>query len=123
MHAGQALTNDDRRPWLQAIRQLIEGRVAQDRSAVIACSALKQSYRDVLAAGLPQVSFVYLKGSRELIASRLAKRPGHFMNPLLLQSQFDTLEEPAGALTVEVASSPAEIVAEIRRKLALQAPA
>ncbi len=82
-------------------------------------TALKQSYREQLVSGLDaaSVKFVYLKGSKELISRRLAGRSGHFMNPMLLQSQFDTLEEPDDAIVVDVSSTPEEIVDCIRAQL------
>ena len=94
MSAGQPLTDDDRRPWLQAIADEID-RVSRERKRlVVACSALKRAYRDILSHGRKDVRFVFLNGSYELIASRLAARKGHFMPPGLLASQFKTLEPP-----------------------------
>ncbi len=90
MASGTPLTDEDRWPWLRAIASAAAG----EASAVIACSALKRAYRDVLKAGRDDVVIVYLKGSRELIGARLAARKGHFMPPGLLDSQFATLEEP-----------------------------
>jgi gluconokinase len=119
MHAGVPLTDEDRRPWLETLRELIERCLAAKENAVLACSALKKSYRNYLRVN-EEVQFVYLHGSYELIASRLQKRDGHFMNPELLQSQFATLEEPEdaeGAITIELGSSPRELVDEIKRKL------
>jgi gluconokinase len=94
MSAGHPLTDEDRRPWLQAIADEID-RVCRDGDhAVIACSALKRAYRDILVHGRDDVRIVYLKGSRDLIARRLKLRKGHFMPPTLLESQFNTLEPP-----------------------------
>jgi gluconokinase len=94
MSAGHPLTDEDRRPWLQAVAEEID-RVCREREhAVIACSALKRAYREILVHGRNDVRIVYLKGSRDLIASRLKLRKGHFMPPALLESQFNTLEEP-----------------------------
>lgn len=121
MNAGKALTDADREPWLKSLRALIERCLAAQENAVLACSALKKSYRSDLRVN-DQVKFVYLRGSYELIASRLQKRHGHFMKPELLRSQFDTLEEPGtseDAITVELGPSPAVLVKEIRRKLNL----
>ena len=87
--------------------------------AIVACSALKAAYRDVLRSGPGDVRIVYLKGSYDLIDGRLRDRPGHFFDPALLASQFDALEEPADALVVEVAPGPGEVVAEIRGRLGL----
>ncbi|MBK5958035.1 gluconate kinase [Rhodoplanes elegans] len=112
MRAGVALNDDDRWPWLLALRKAIEDWEARGLDHVLACSALKQAYREILAPW-GDVTFVYLKGSAELIAPRLAARTGHYMNPALLDSQFATLEEPAGAVTVDIANTPDEIVAAI----------
>jgi gluconokinase len=94
MSAGRPLTDDDRRPWLQAIADEIDRVSKASEHAVIACSALKRAYRDILLHGRNDVRFVYLDGTQELIASRLAKRKDHFMPPGLLASQFKTLEPP-----------------------------
>ena len=119
MRRGIALTDADRAPWLAAIRELIRELRRAGRSAVIACSALKQSYRDYLTEQRPDVRVVYLKGDFELIHRRLVRRTGHFMNPDLLASQFATLEEPEGVLPVHAARPPAEIVAEIEQGLGI----
>ena len=119
MHRGEPLDDADRAPWLGAIRQRIDELVAAAQSAVIACSALKRAYREVLARDRPEVTFVYLKASAALIAERLRHRAGHFMPPALLQSQLDTLEEPADGITVDAGPPPAKIVAAIRRRLSL----
>ena len=117
MHGGIALTDADRAPWLRAIRDLIRAMLSEGRDGVVACSALKQSYRDEIVVDRGSVEVVYLKASPEQIAERLRNRTGHFMNPDLVQSQFDTLEEPRDAMVVD-ASAPAEaIVSEIRRRL------
>ncbi len=114
---GAALTDADRAPWLSRIRSLIRELQHEGRSAVIACSALKQSYRDYLAEGASDVRFVHLTGDFSLIEQRLRARVGHFMRPELLASQFATLEEPDDALHVDVSRTPGEIVAEIERGL------
>jgi len=90
---------------------------AAGESLVIACSALKRTYRDILRAGHDDVRFVYLRGARELLAERLARRAGHFFDPTLLDSQLATLEEPseAEALRVEVGLPPAEVIESIIR--------
>jgi len=115
---GISLTDDDRAPWLDQLRSAIDRWIAESRSVVLACSALKQSYRAKLQAG-PQVRFVYLKGSKALIGERLRSREGHFATDSILVSQLADLEEPASALTVEVADSPQQIVASIRAGLGL----
>jgi carbohydrate kinase (thermoresistant glucokinase family) len=117
MHRGEPLDDADRAPWLRAIRQRIDELVASAQSAVIACSALKEAYREVLARDRPEVTFVYLKASAALIAERLRHRAGHFMPPALLQSQLDTLEEAVDGITVDAGPPPTTIVAAIRRRL------
>ena len=102
MARGLPLTDADRYPWLTALHDLIAGCLATGQSAVLACSALKRHYRDQLLAGNDQTLLVYLRGDYDLIRQRLALRQGHFMKATLLQSQFDTLEEPDGALVVDV---------------------
>jgi len=119
MRRGLPLTDADRAPWLAAVHRLIEQIAADGASAVVACSALKQSYRNRLVAGVPDVRFAYLRGDPALLHQRLAERHGHFMPPELLQSQLDTLEIPADAITVDVAVPPEAVVAEIRRKLSV----
>jgi carbohydrate kinase (thermoresistant glucokinase family) len=117
MESGTPLTDADREPWLEAIAAWIEDLRAKSAHGVVACSALKRRYRDILArAGHDTVRFVYLKGDKALIAKRMTARHGHFMPPALLESQFATLEEPAPdehPITVSVAGTPREIVADI----------
>ena len=115
---GIPLTDDDRAPWLDQLRAAIDQWIATSQSVVLACSALKSSYRAKLQAG-PEVRFVYLKGSAALIGERLRSRQGHFASDSILTSQLADLEEPASALTVEVAESPQQIVANIRAGLGL----
>jgi gluconokinase len=115
---GIALTDEDREPWLARLRAAIVQWIAEKRNVALACSALKRSYRQELDVG-PEVRFVYLKGSADLIAERLRSRHGHFADEQILASQFADLEEPEAAVTVEIASTPQRIVAEIRKKLAL----
>ncbi|MBX9825865.1 MAG: gluconokinase [Xanthobacteraceae bacterium] len=95
MRNGMALTDADRRPWLRAIASWIEQARRSGLQTVIACSALKRSYRDILVCNHSDVVIVYLKGDRDLIARRLMLRAGHFMPPTLLDSQFSALEEPS----------------------------
>ncbi|MEO5701453.1 MAG: gluconokinase [Casimicrobiaceae bacterium] len=101
MAAGTPLTDVDRWPWLEAIRAELEVIAGRGEQAVLACSALKEAYRQRLAAA-GDVCFVYLKGDRETIGARIAQRRGHYMPPSLLDSQFATLEEPQEALVVDV---------------------
>jgi gluconokinase len=119
MHQGIPLTDADRLPWLQAIHEQIERWLAKKRNVVLACSALKQSYRDLLWSG-PEVRFVYLKGSYNLIYERLLARKGHFADEQILAGQFADLEEPTNAISVDIARSPEQIVDEICARLALQ---
>ena len=118
MRRGIPLTDDDRGPWLDRLHSEITAWIAAGRNIVLACSALKRAYRDQLAAG-PEVRFVYLKGSPDLIASRLRERHGHFAGEQILAGQFADLEEPADAVTVDIAASPQQIVNEVRTKLGL----
>jgi gluconokinase len=119
IRSGIPLTDEDREPWLDLLHTRIVEWVAQGRSAVLACSALKKIYRDKLDAG-PDVRFVYLKGSGVLIASRLRARHGHFANESILASQLADLEEPEGAVTVEISETPEQIVNDIRKGLAVE---
>ena len=118
MRQGIPLNDDDRRPWLERLRKSITDWIAEGRNVVLACSALKRSYRQELDVG-PQVHFVYLKGSEDLIADRLRSRQGHFAGEQILAGQFADLEEPENALTIEIASTPEQIVDQIRKKLGL----
>jgi len=120
MHAGRPLTDEDRRPWLQAIADEIDRVCKAGQHVVIACSALKRAYRDVLIHGRNDVRLVYLNGSQPLIAGRLRQRKDHFMPPELLTSQFQTLEPPGDnekALTVSIDASVDTIVEDILRQL------
>ncbi|BAI74688.1 gluconokinase (plasmid) [Azospirillum sp. B510] len=120
MRAGIALGDDDRWPWLAALRRAMDGWLAEGASHVVACSALRQVYREILSpAGEPKgtVVFVHLTGSPELIGRRLRARQGHYMNPALLESQFATLEAPEDAIVADVGRSPAEIVEDVLHRL------
>jgi gluconokinase len=118
MHNGIPLSDADRLPWLATIHDQIAKWVALKQNLVLACSALKQSYRQLLWNG-PEVQFVYLKGSYELIVGRLRARKGHFADEHILAGQFADLEEPSDAVTVDIGASPEEIVDEICRRLGL----
>ena len=112
MKAGNPLTDADRQGWLQSLNKLaIEESVKQ--GAIIACSALKEKYRKLLSENLDNPAWVFLKGSFELISQRMKNRTGHFMPPVLLQSQFDTLEAPQPAITVQIDNNPEEITDHI----------
>ena len=123
MSRGIALTDEDRSPWLLAIRDLVERCLTENRSAVIACSALKQKYRDLLVVDEAKVKIVYLKGSQALITQRLVRRASHFFDPHLLKSQFETLEEPADAMVVDIAETPEKIADTIRARSRFLNPA
>ena len=114
MRGGIPLTDEDRWPWLNAIAEAIDGWRGDGRDAVVACSALKKVYRDVLKGGRGDVLVVHLKGSKELIAGRLARRRHEYMPAALLQSQFDTLEPPdprtENVIAVDIAPEPEAIV-------------
>jgi gluconokinase len=113
MSSGQPLDDADRLPWLEAMARAIRDWRAKERPTILACSALKQRYRDILTGGSDEVRFVFIKGSPELIAGRIGARKGHFMPTTLLDSQFRTLEEPSAdaAIVVDAAQSPAAIAA------------
>jgi gluconokinase len=115
---GIALSDDDRAPWLKSLHVAIARWIADKHDVVLACSALKRSYRRELEVG-PEVRFVYLKGSATQIAERLRARHGHFAGEQILASQFADLEEPEGAVSVEIGATPQQIVATIRSKLGL----
>lgn len=126
MHAGHPLTDEDRWPWLEAIADEIARQTAAGQRIVIACSALKRSYRDVLMRGRDDVRIVYLKGSRELIAGRIQARKNHFMPSDLLDSQFAALQEPTPdehVVTVTVDPPVEAIVDDIIRRLPSPCPA
>jgi|SRR5271166_6061762 len=117
MAQGIALTDADRAPWLTAIHDLIATGLAKNLNLVLACSALKQSYREEIVVDPQRVKVVYLKGNRALIAARIAERKHHFMNKNLLDSQFNTLEEPRDVVAVDIDAPPEAIVANIRQQL------
>ena len=124
MHAGIPLTDADRQPWLERVAAWIDDRRAKKQPGIITCSALKRSYRQVIIGDRPEVRLIYLRGSRDLIAQRLAGRSGHFMPATLLQSQFDVLEEPdpdEDPLTVDVKAPASQIAEEIIRLLGASA--
>jgi gluconokinase len=121
MRSGRPLTDEDRWPWLERLREEIKRLVATGKNAVVACSALKRAYRDRLRVGNEE-KFVFLRGDFALVQKQLRSRPAHFMNPDLLHSQFDDLEEPRPdeeVLTIELGGTPEEIVNEIKTKLHL----
>lgn len=120
MRAGIALTDAERAPWLDALAaRLVAARIAQE-PVVLACSALKRSYRDALRRAAPELALVHLTGSPALLAERITARPGHYMPPTLLPSQLATLEPPADderAITLDVAAPTDDLVTALLRTL------
>ena len=122
MKRGEALTDEDRQPWLARLREKIEVSIASGENAIMACSALKKKYRDPLRAG-PEVKFVFLRGSRFRIAEQIKSRRGHFFDPNLLDSQFSDLEAPtsrADSLTFEIGDEPQTLAKKISASLRKQ---
>lgn len=119
MSQGIPLNDVDRAPWLQAIQHAINRWLQEEQNVVLACSALKATYRQILCCNHSQIRLVYLKGSFELLESRLTQRQDHFMEINLLQSQFDILEEPEDGIQVDIAQPPEVIVEQIRLSLKL----
>ena len=126
MHAGHALDDEDRAPWLARIAVWIRHRLEAGESGVLVCSALRRAYRDVLTGGNPRVRVVFLDGNQALIAGRLVARQGHFMSPRLLDSQFATLEPPGPdehPITVGITEPPERIADRVVAQLAAEARA
>ena len=124
MSKGLPLTDEDRRPWLAAIAQWIDERLAAGECGIVSCSALKRAYRRIIVGERAGVRLVYLKGDMELIGDRLSRRRNHFMPPALLRSQFDALEEPQSderALSVPISLTPRRVVEAIMQELKLAA--
>jgi len=125
MRSGRPLTDEDRWPWLKLLREQITRSLAAKENAVLACSALKRVYRERLCVS-NDVKFLFLRGDYALIERQLRRRRGHFMNPVLLQSQFADLEEPRpneDAITIELGRTPEELAEEIKAKLNLRTTA
>jgi gluconokinase len=118
MSAGNPLDDSDRAPWLAAIRLYIDTRLERDENAVVTCSALKEKHRIALIGDPARVKLIYLRGTRELLWSRINGRQGHFMKPAMLDSQLAALEEPVGAPAIDIARSPSQIIAAIREAIA-----
>ena len=121
MRRGVPLTDEDRQPWLEHLRELIKRAMAAGENAVLACSALKRAYRDRLRTN-DEVKFVFLHGDHALVEKQMRQRRGHFMDPELLRSQFADLEEPQPdehVLTIELGRIPQELVEEIKAKLSV----
>jgi len=122
MQSGIALTDEDRWPWLHAIASWIDATRTAHRHGVVACSALKRRYREVLSGGRSDVRLVYLQASVDIVRERLSKREGHFMPVSLLESQYETLEEPGpeeAPIIVSVSDAPETIVADVVTRLNL----
>lgn len=117
MRKGIPLTDEDRWPWLQRLHDKLREQVNSGRSTILACSALREKYREILSEAIPEVQFVLLSGEKDLIKTRLEARKGHYMNPGLLDSQFATLEPPRRSWKVDVTPDPATIAAQIRSQL------
>ena len=116
MRSGHPLDDDDRWPWLRSLAAWIGGHEQEGRPAIVTCSALKRSYREILTDGHDDVGFVYLKGAKDLIAERLAARKGHFMPPQLLDSQMAALQEPEAdepSMVIAIDATPDDIVRTI----------
>jgi gluconokinase len=117
MQEGHPLTDEDRHGWLTRLNQLANEQ-SNDKGAIIACSALKEKYRKILAENIPiPTHWILLKGSYELIKERIEKRKGHYMPASLLQSQFDILETPSNAIVEDIANDPSLIVGDILQKV------
>lgn len=120
MAAGIPLTDEDRWPWLERLRELVQRALESGEELVLACSALKRSYRERLRVEPARQRWVYLRAPRELIARRLSERRGHYMSPALLDSQLATLEAPEDALTVDASGDLDTVVATVLQGLGLQ---
>ena len=116
MSNGESLNDDDRAPWLQALSNNLQ-QWEKEGGAVLACSALKEKYRQVLGQNLEQCHWVFLNGSYELILGRMNKRKDHYMSGEMLRSQFEALEVPAYGIHIDIQKSPEEIIATIKSSL------
>lgn len=117
MEQGMPLNDRDRRPWLLALHNLLISIASRKGKAVLACSALKQDYRELLVSGLDGFRLVYIRGDFATMEERLKNRQGHFFHPALLASQFEILEEPADAVVVQAERAPEDLVAQICERL------
>ncbi|MBL7745543.1 MAG: gluconokinase [Chitinophagaceae bacterium] len=119
MKAGHALNDEDRKDWLLCLNQLAKGEILK-KGAIIACSALKERYRDLLSEGIDKdAHWIFLQGDYHLISDRMKERRDHYMPVSLLQSQFETLEAPANAIIIDISQTPEEIAQAIIKKLSL----
>ena len=119
MKQGIPLTDEDRTPWLDALRQLLLALVQKGEPAIVTSSALKQAYREHILGHSQDACFIYLRGDYDLIRDRLEQRKGHFMKSDLLENQFQALEEPEGGLVVDIRQNPEAIVRYIKKALRL----
>jgi gluconokinase len=119
MRRGEALTDADRRPWLEALHAVIRRAVESGTHALVACSALRESYRQVLRQDLEPVRFVYLHGSCDVLRDRVERREHPFMSRTLLGSQLSTLEEPRDAVHADISLPPPAIARQIRQALGI----
>jgi len=119
MTAGLPLTDEDRLPWLLSVRDAIVEHARSGRSALVACSALKRDYRKLLLEGQPDTRLVYLRGTPSVLERRLGERRGHFFDPKLLASQLETMEEPSGALVIDVDGELDAVVEAVAAALGL----
>lgn len=117
MRSGLPLNDDDRWPWLDALSRAIGEWIGADRRTILACSALKQAYRERLSGGRPEVAFAFLKGTQALVGSRVASRRHEYMPSTLLPSQFAALEEPAQAIVLDIGEPPARLISKLRGAL------
>ena len=120
MRTGIALTDEDRRVWLEKLRDNIERWLKERQNTILACSALKQAYRDILGVNQKRVKTVFLKGSYELLRKRIGERQHPYMDKSLLRSQLDALEEPKDGLRVDISATPETIVSTIIQNLKLE---
>jgi gluconokinase len=120
MRSGIPLDDADREPWLAALHDLLAQAISAGEFPVLACSALKQRYRDVLLAGNEGIRVVYLRGGYDLILGRMRERSNHYMKPEMLRSQFAALEEPNDAVIVDIARPVPDIIAEILAALSVE---
>jgi len=115
--SGSPLTDEDRYPWLKKLRQLIVTNLSEGHSLVLSCSALKENYRQILRGEDLNICFVFLRGEFDLIESRMRSRPYPYMRPEMLPSQFEALEEPTGAIIVDISCSVPNIVDQLKSQL------
>jgi carbohydrate kinase (thermoresistant glucokinase family) len=113
MTSGKALSDEDREPWLANLRDLMQDRLAKGESSVVACSALKKSYRKILTGSDNRIYLIHLAGNFDLIYRRMSSREGHYMKERMLRSQFATLEPPTDAIEVSIDTNPEAIVGSI----------